>query len=192
MPYKFHFHGYDENDSSDDEDFECRILSERCIGQTKNRTRCKNRVIIGVPYCWCHLASVKHLKIKESLIPNSGKGLFVQDKSKGNDEVIFKKNVNIIEYTGEIINEEQLIERYGKFTAPYGLQNGQVYIDSACDRGIASLINHKPMTQTNVRFSRYAGRINIKATKNIKNNRELFVCYGNDYHFNEDAEFSTK
>ena len=44
----------------------------------------------------------------------------------------------------------------------------------------------------NVRFSISANnKIKIIATKNIKNNAELFVNYGNDYNFNEPVSTST-
>jgi hypothetical protein len=88
---------------------------------------------------------------------------------------------------GEIINQQQLFHKYGQYTAPYGIQiNANTYEDGARHRGVGSLINHKPVAQSNVRFS--IGRDKkayIVATKNIRNKAELYVSYGRGYRFNE-------
>jgi hypothetical protein len=65
------------------------------------------------------LASVRKLKIKQSLIPGAGKGLFVWDTTKPAGEVVFRRNQLVTPYEGEHVTAEELQERYGDFTAPY-------------------------------------------------------------------------
>ena len=92
--------------------FQSNLICEQCNALTKNGARCKRTVCIGLPYCFSHLASLKHLKIKPSTIPNAGKGLFAIDNTKRPNAVIFNQNAVICEYNGEIIDKNELIHRY--------------------------------------------------------------------------------
>ena len=94
--------------------FECPINSIRCIAHNVNGSRCKRRVCIGTPYCFSHLPIYLHLKIMPSTIPQAGKGLFAFDKTKGNDEIIFKKGNVICAYGSEFITHAELNDRYGR------------------------------------------------------------------------------
>ena len=49
--------------------------------------------------------------------------------------------------------------------------------DSACQRSAGSFANH-----------RNTGRVILKATKNIRNGREIFVSYGSAYRMNKENE----
>ena len=135
------------------------------------------------------------MEIDDSTIPNAGKGLFVNDPYAGDDDIIFRPRAIICNYDGEIIDQQTLLDRYGQYTAPYGIEpreNAVELEDAALVRSAGSHINHRPTRQTNVRFS--VGRNNrmrIVATKNIRNHRELFVNYGSEYMFDEDVETST-
>ena len=194
MGYKFLFY------INDDLFFEANVQCMQCKGKSKNGNRCKRRVCIGTPFCWQHLASEKKLKIKESNIPNAGKGLFAWNPKNPND-VIFKRaratrfqntpGQKIIEYAGELIDEEELNERYSNQTAPYGIEiNNDRYEDAALIRGIGAIANHS--RRNNARFDVSRNRIILRATKNIKHNEEILVNYGRNYRFDEDNFHETK
>lgn len=182
MPRYFHYHiplqgrYYDEP-----------LVTMQCKQIKDNHQRCKKRVQMGLPYCFIHLKYKHHLQIKQSLIPNSGQGVFVIDLSKGPNDTIFRKNEVICQYNGEITTVDELTKRYGIFTGPYALRlHHGLYEDAGTHRGIGSMINHKPMRQCNCRLS--ISRNNkgqIVATKDIRNNSELYINYGDDYKFNE-------
>ena len=185
MPKQFKF--YVNNAIS----FQCRLQSVRCESDSNNGTRCKNRSVIGTPLCWRHLLKNNKVRIMDS---EYGKGLFALDNTKGPNDIIFRSGQTIVQYEGEMLRVNELEERYGRFTAPYAVKvNNNSIIDSACIRGVGSLINHAPENRKNCRFSYPRnGGLQIKATKNIRNGRELFINYnaGNPrgearYRFNE-------
>lgn len=176
----FHF------ETPDNETLHLKLNVERCHYIKGDGQQCKNRVCIGTPFCHIHRKYEYKLKIMQSTIPNAGIGLFVQNDEEPENAIIVKKNAKICPYAGEIINREELLRRYGDYTAPYGIQiSNDIYEDGAVFRGIGSLINHS-RRNANCRFS--VGRnkkINIVAIKNIRNGKELFVDYGNDYVMHE-------
>ena len=197
-----HFKFFIQSESNVVPHFQCQLASLVCDAVTKRGERCKRKVIIGLPFCWSHLLSNKHLRIKDSLIPNAGKGLFVEDKSKPEDAIIFKKGDKILDYVGEVVTMEELDNRYGEEnTAPYGVainKKANRYEDAACRRGAGSLINQgTPTGLTKYNCDLKVGgqkkdKIIIKATANIKNGRELYTNYGEEYVFEENTRYSTK
>ena len=102
--------------------FDCKLKSTQCTATSRNGARCRCKVVIGGPYCWNHLLAYRHIRILPSPIPNAGKGIFAIDRAKGTHEPIFRKNDKLLTYTGEILNNEELIARYGDHTAPYAFQ----------------------------------------------------------------------
>ncbi len=59
-------------------------------------------------------------------------------------------------------------------------------------RGIGSLINYKINSQTNCYFSLGRNkRINIVASKHIKDHEELFIKYRREYTFNDPVQYIT-
>ena len=194
MPYKFSFSGHTT-------DFQCPVACFRCMGTTKTGSRCSKRTCIGSPFCWIHLLSEKKLRIKDSTIPNAGKGVFVQDASKRPNAVVFKAGAEIVDYFGEMIGKTQLEERYGERgvahddTGPYAAVISEVepglYEDAACQRGAGAIVNQaRRFASNNVRFKVKRPQngkkyITIAATKDIKNNKELFLWYGENYRMNE-------
>ena len=56
-----------------------------------------------------------------STIPHGGKGLFAFDKTKENNEIVFKKGTVICEYGGEFITYDELDDRYGDYTGPHAI-----------------------------------------------------------------------
>lgn len=165
--------------------FKCVLKSQQCEAKSKSGHRCKKRTTIGIPLCWIHLKNDQGLRIKTSSIANAGKGLFTLTE--------IAKNQPIVPYRGELINEKKLIDRYGNKTAPYAIEikKGQ-YIDAACQRGVGALVNHNPK-KANARFTNGRnGRINIKSTKKILKNGEIFVNYGKKYKMREKSTHQTK
>jgi len=186
---KFTFINHDEETK-----FECNLESHRCSGKTKNGSQCKRKCVIGFEYCYSHLLSVKNLRIKPA---EFGKGLFAQKRKAEENEILFRKGDKIIEYKGETIDQNELDERYGDNTAPYGMRiNKDTMIDAACKRGIGSLANHSARkanaTYIEIRTQGKITGVKIVANKNIRNNTEILVNYGRDYRFNENVSFHTK
>lgn len=187
MPYRFN---WKDNETGDQ--FECNLESRRCqyTNPTTNR-RCGRTVVIGLPNCWQHTLLNDNLRIKESNIPNAGKGLFALDKKAPANKVIFKPREKITNYEGQLLTKEQSFDRYGDKTAPYGLLlNDRYDIDSACSRGIGALINHS--RRPNAAFVTNRQGAKVVALKRIRNNQEIFANYGRAYRFNEPVTFTTK
>ena len=188
MPYRFNFR------INDRQTFSCFLETMQCVVIKPDNSRCKNKICIGSPYCYVHLLYEKHLRIKKSTLPRVGKGLFAMNPKLPSDAVIFKKDENIIQYTGEIIDDEEKARRYEDKTGPYLLlQKQDTYIDSAKVRGVASNANTYP-SHNNAYFAldNRNNKVYIKANKNIKNGEEIFVSYGRSYKLNEEGvEFKT-
>jgi SET domain-containing protein len=183
MPTYFHFHTPNSH-------FDGQLETHRC-SYTHNNKRCKNRVCIGLEYCFIHTRLKLHLKVQKSNIHQAGVGLFAFDNTKEPNEIVFRRDTKICDYNGEIIDEEELNERYGNKTATYTVQinNTGRYEDGAVHRGIGTLINspsgtrHKPNCRFSIGQDHYA---HIVALKNIKNGEELFLSYGRQYKFHEE------
>ena len=145
---------------------------------------------MGLPYCHVHLKYKHHLRIKKSLIPDSGDGVFVINPKKDDNEVIFKSGAIICMYEGKVMTVEELEDIYGDYNAPYGvLLNNHEVENADIHRGVGAMINHKNnKQQVNCRISvNRQNRAQIVATKNIKNNAELYLHYGDAYKFNEEG-----
>jgi hypothetical protein len=182
MPYKFTFKVDEDN-----HEFSCIIHSEQCESVKPNGIRCKNKTIIGTPYCHVHLKYKLHLTIKQSLIPNAGKGLFAIDTKKAPNAIIFKKNEKIIEYCGQLITDEDKNDRYLENTAPYTVKiKRDLNVDCGCKRGVGALANTRPHFN-NSTLSVFRNKAFIKATRNIKNNEEIYLAYGRSYKINEEG-----
>jgi hypothetical protein len=177
--------------------FECILEKQQCNGFNKKGDRCKRKCITPFEYCYQHLANIKKLKVKKSTIPNAGKGLFAYDPNSENNETIFKKDDKIIEYIGENINQEQKTNRYGNQTCPYcaGLSKDNI-VDAGCVRGVGSHINtgrNSNLNNAKLVIDTRNKQINVKATKNIRNNQEIFIPYGSSYRLNENnVSYNTK
>ncbi len=194
MPYEF-------NHSSDLNNFNCPIECKQCSFEiekpmkrtnTIRKTRCKMQVCLGLPYCWRHMRSKLHLRVGDSEIPNSGKGVFAYHPDR-NVRRVFKKGESITTYDGELISKEEVDRRYSdsqQITAPYVFQigtSGNNYIDAACIRGIGGMLNFKPYTgrrnPNNVKGRKVNGqnKVMLYAIKDIHNGDELYLDYGENY-----------
>jgi hypothetical protein len=184
MPKYFHFHTPEFN-------FNAPLVSKQCEYLFPDGHRCRKKCQIGLPMCRPHLRKFYNVDVRPSTIPNAGLGVFAYDKTKGEREIVFKKNETIIPYASEYLpdGEDVIQQRYENYTAPYAIEITEGNLeDGALHRGIGSLVNHKPQSQANCRLT-YTNtrprRAQIKADKNIRNNSELFVSYGSQYRFNE-------
>ena len=174
--------------------FSRNLRGYQCIGRKRDGQQCARTSVIGCPYCYQHLKSMRHLKIRPSTIPAAGKGLFAEDPLRGDREIIFRRGDFIIEYTGENINEEELHERYGEHTGPYAIEvrgrsnpRGGLFIDAAAERGVGSLINHRGHHAANSEFvvDYRRNQARLRAIRPIRNGDEIFVSYGREYQLNE-------
>ena len=182
MPYVFTF--YDNADPQHPYEFHLSLEARRCVHRNPaTNGLCKRTVCIGLDLCFQHLEIDKHLKIKPSTINGAGKGLFAFNHKLDANDILFRKGDIICRYEGQFINEAELVRRYRDKTAPYALiLKKNECMDSAHQRYIGSLINHKPKSQSNAEYGAVLNQrnnhyINTKAVKNIKNNSELFVPY---------------
>ncbi len=172
--------------------FNCNLQCQQCEAFTKAGNRCKKRVCIGVPYCYTHLLYNKNLKIKKSNIPNAGNGLFALNPKLENNAIIFKKGQIIANYEGEKLNQNNIDQRYGRYTAPYAIRwKKDNIIDAACKRGIASLANNNRGNINNAELISNRNGAALKAKNNIKNNEEIYASYGSSYRYNEGTSHKT-
>jgi hypothetical protein len=198
LPKKFSFEILNNEDDEYEVAHEEVLNATQCQGHNKNGARCKRKVIIGYEYCPQHLASIKHLKIADSTIPNAGKGLFAFDRTKGDNDIVFKANQHIIDYKGIIKTDAQIAEQYEGYTAPYAVKaKPNLNIDSAGKRGVASLTNHKARSYINCdlkikKENNQIVGIQLVAIKNIRNKSELYCNYGDSYKFNDPTRYNTK
>ena len=178
--------------------FQTHLLSEQCRYIKPNGDHCNRNVVLGIPFCAQHLAMELHLKIKKSTIPQSGKGLFAYNPRSGPNSIIFRGHEDagdlICMYDGEIINRAELNRRYKRFTGPYAIQiSNNRYEDGAKIRGVGSYVQHSDdENKINCRLGLINHRIAIFATKNIRNGKELYCDYGDEYNFNEKTHYSTR
>lgn len=177
---------------NDEVHYRTQLQSVQCADHAKSGARCKRKCVIGSPYCFTHLAYRHHLKIKPSNIPNSGKGLFACDPMNADpNEILFRKGDTICQYKGEIIDHDELVERYSNKTPPYVVGiSVNAFEDGARIRGIGSLANTNP-GNNNATLSIYRGRASLKATKNTRNGEEIYLSYGREYRLNQPNVAST-
>jgi hypothetical protein len=161
--------------------FESPLYKSRCTYTTK-KGRCKRECVIGYEECRQHLVIDKHLKIKKSNITKAGLGVFSSNKTTDNN-VVFEQGEYICDFHGEHIDAHELYERYLQHLAPYAMElKDHSYLDGATKRGIGSLINvSMNKNLSNVNFHISDDKIEVYATKNIRNNEEL-LAYIRDMH----------
>ena len=145
--------------------FDCLLAQKKCKADD-----CYMWVDIGLPYCDEHLKQILHVEIKESTIPNAGLGVFAYqpDVTKRNKPVFSPKKFSNLIYEGDVLTEAQLNDRYGAgetFSGPYILQSNKKFVDSSCNRGVVSMINHT-LTPAEKNIIRYQERRLPKAQRN--------------------------
>jgi hypothetical protein len=194
--------------------FAQELQPQRCNFKLKNRNLCKRKQNIGTEYCFQHLPSYMKLKIKETN-DGRGKGVFViGSKEQPPQHIVFKKGDIIAKYNGEEIDRDELLRRYGEFTAPYTVQAEEDYVDAAAIRGVGAMINAVNISETkncilamvkdisgdkiddwnrtNPRDTVSQNDVVVMATKNIKAGAQLLLNYGDAYEFQENHSTGTK
>jgi len=110
------------------------------------------------------------------------KGLFAFGKR---DKVVFRKGENIIKYIGERISKKELEKRYDyggyDVTAPYTLNINGRNVDASCKRGLGAMANATFGMDKRHQNARLDENGHVVATKDIKDNQEILVDYGQDY-----------
>lgn len=149
---------------------------QRCTALTKAGTRCK-RQTCRTDLCWTHLNTIHGLKIAKSHIQAAGLGLYATKT--------FPNNANINPYTGII----SMIPIEGTYVLKI---NNHHYIDGKHTNSSASRIandcragnrRNGECTSNNSKFS-WDNRnhsANLKATRIIHPNQEIFVPYSRAY-----------
>ena len=129
MENKTYGAGYHFKMTDNDETiFEGDLHRRRCRGTTAKHAMCKRQLFLGLPYCYQHMQSILHLKVKPSTIEGAGKGLFANNGSANND-IVFRPGDTICKYASEHIDEEELNDRYGDYTGPYAIQIRNNYLE---------------------------------------------------------------
>ena len=154
---------------------------ERCSATKPNGSRCKNRTCKMYPYCWIHLKSINKLQVKDSTIPNAGKGLFYVGKDT------FPSKKLITHYSAKQVSSQP------NKNSNYDLQiSRNKFLDSSDPSNyVGRYINDKRNTnrQANVRFTsgrRIYDKMNRKVIPVISKsaihpNTELLINYGRSY-----------
>ena len=157
--------------------------STRCKSMTLKNIRCK-KVTKRTHQCWIHLLKNDNLRIKKSLIPKAGLGLFAGRKK-------INKSQSLGYYTGRRIKNKYLDKYYPKTNlAPYaicesGRKNARCinanFSTDAAPR-YANDIMSKSKTNMDIKnVGRRKYRPKAYAIKDIKPNEEIYYFYGPQY-----------
>jgi len=163
------------------------------------RKRCRRRTGIHLPYCCQHAKRIFGVSVARSGIRAAGNGLFAA-RSFGAGEWICPLG-------GEVLSSHRLTQRYGDYTAPYGVSTrANENADGALRRHEGHYANTHilPSGKSSLNQSLYNARMVerssypvytkmwIKTTKNIPAGREIFISYGSQYELDQNVTHSTK
>ena len=118
---------------------------DKCTQCKPNNQNCKRTTCTHGPQCWQH--TIK-LVVKPSTIAGAGKGLYT------NSSTTIPADTNIVRYTGDKLNLQQLNERYpGNQLAQYVFKvKDDYYIDAVkSNAGLGRYANSRPGNQ-NAKF----------------------------------------
>jgi len=154
----------------------------RCCHQYENGDFCKKEQI----YELCDIHALKDCKVKvcNSLIDPSFKGLFAFNGNYSSNEIVFRNKDVIAYYEGVVITKEEKELLYGKKQPSYvvGISK-ELFIDCKDYRCLAAMINTSRNTNgrftANCCFSICAAKKSCKvlATRNIYNCDEILNSY---------------
>jgi len=180
--------------------------------QTCTQPRCSRRTCMILPMCWQHARLILHLQVKDSTIPNAGRGLFAFAATKAARDacvVLWRRGDYIAPLNGRPTSAEQLQASYGDHTAPYAASSsikktGHPFIDALGKRYIAHYANTRvgrPRADgcrssvkagTNCKLSaRSDGLMWLQATKPIRSGDEILTYYGAAYQMEPHARVYT-
>ena len=188
MPYQF---TYSDGDGTH---FTCPLQCRTCDYITTRGTECARKVCVGLPFCWQHTKKQYNVYIGNSTIPQAGKGLFYYDKSSPKGARILSAQRTLFQYSGELISDDILDQRYGTGIPPYSVEHKDEdkSVDASCIRGVASLINHKSRANCHFGFDRATGQVIVRTTRALINGEELFINYRTNMTFPANVRFKTK
>ncbi|MCW3089750.1 MAG: hypothetical protein JWP81_819 [Ferruginibacter sp.] len=121
----------------------------------------------------------KQLIVKDSTLPNAGKGLFTK--------TLISKGTRIIEYKGKITSWKDVDHKNGTNSYIYFVTKNHVIDGLPFKKEKARYVNDaRGMTRVkgitnNCQYVEDGLKIYIEATKNIPAGSELFVGYGKEY-----------
>ena len=121
----------------------------------------------------------KDLIVKESSIPNSGKGLFTK--------VFIPKDTYIVEYTGKVTTWKDADHEDGNNGYIYYLNRNHVINASKHKAALARYANDaRGLSKVkgilnNAVYEEENKKVYIKAVKDIEPGQEILVSYGKDY-----------
>lgn len=160
-----------------------QLRSIQCKDTTLKQQRCKNRTR-RTKHCWIHLLKNKNLRIKKSLIPNAGLGLFVGKKR-------VKRRTSLGLYMGRRIINKKLDKYYPKTNlAPYAIcKSGKpdaqcINANYSMDAAPRYANDIKSLKKTNMDIRNVGKRKYVPkafATKSINPGKEIYYFYGKQY-----------
>jgi hypothetical protein len=159
-------------------DGEIQMPTQRCTADTKQGKQCGQRTQHG-EYCWIHLSQLHGARIKSSLVPNAGKGLFANRN--------FKKGEVIGNYTGDIVRIDKLSSDKNLPRSAYILELTETLgIDAArTNTSEGRMVNDARRSgfKNNVKFSANQRNKTAKliALRTIKKGEEFLISYGRNY-----------
>lgn len=141
--------------------------------------RCRSITTITHPFCAKHTKKMLGLSVKPSKVKGAGYGLFAEKD--------FKKGQKIVEYTGEILTQDEYDERYLKDDmGSYGISlTEELVVDAArTDSGVARYACdfHGSGGMNNADYEDNGDTIWIVAVRKIKAGEEIYTDYGEDMH----------
>jgi hypothetical protein len=150
--------------------------SQQCTVIKADGTQCNSKTRNN-DMCWIHLSQTKGLRIKSSLIPLAGKGLFAARD--------FQKNEKVSPYSGDLLVTRAADPDHGG--SSYVLQtSNDKFVDAARKNTAPGRLVNDPRGsafQSNTKFviNRQAGTASIQTTKAVKKGSEFFIPYGPGY-----------
>lgn len=194
---------YDEEyDVEELHEFRCYLESKQCEARSRYDARCRNTVIMGLPYCHAHAKIIYQVHISNSdYVGRDKRGLFAY-APKAENEIVFRRGDVLFTFKGQVRSGAQMARRYGdldQVIPPYAIKiSADRYIDAACERSIASMINHAPVRDSNVvlgkkrRGGAFRTRprqpiqdIEVIANKTIYHGDEILTNYGPGYRVDQ-------
>ncbi len=137
---------------------------------------CTRMNIVGIERCEDHMSMDFGVRICPS---QYGQGLVTTRAFAANEEFAFL-------YVGEVITHREKFRRYGRYTAPYTMDNSDSHqreptcVDAALVRGVASIINHSDTPNVKASMTvndRGVTIIKLMTLTDIPIAQELFLNY---------------
>ena len=155
-------------------------MSIQCSYKKQDGNQCKMKTARQYPTCWIHLKKEDGLQVKDSKIPNAGKGLFYVGKqaippktkiAKYSSREILRKNPET-DYTLQF-SRNQYMDSSDK------LNHVGRYINDSKKANVRFGNSYRAQKEVINNHTRYT--IPIITTKRIQPNTELLISYGNKY-----------